>query len=217
MGRPPEHDESTAEALLDAAETLLVEDGLSAVSVRRVADRAGTTTRAVYALFESKAGLIEALAAKGYTLLADLVNSIPRSDDPKADLIAVGGAFRTFAIEHPTMFRLAFERAQAEVFSVEGVTEAAVASYEALIDLIERAQESGGIDPNRRPDEIAFMIHSVCQGLAGSELAAKPPPIGSGMWLRLGDYDRSDAWDHLMHAVVESFAATSQRASQPAP
>lgn len=215
MGRPPEHDESTAEALVGAAEALLVEDGLSAVSVRAVADRAGTTTRAVYALFESKAGLIEALAANGYQLLADLVNAIPLTDDPKADLIAVGGAFRTFATSSPALFRLTFERPQAEVFSVEGVTEAAITSYEALIALIERAQESGDIDPKCRPDEIAFMIHSVCQGLAGSELAAMPPPIGAGMWLRLGDYDRTQAWDHLMNAVVKSLA-TTQRANQPA-
>lgn len=217
MGRPPEHDESTAEALIDAAEDLLVENGLSAVSVRAVANRAGTTTRAVYALFESKAGLIQAVAANGFQLLADLVNAIPLTNDPKADLIAVAGAFRTFATRNPALFRLTFERAQAEVFSVEGVTRAAIASYEALITLIERAQQSGDIDPNRTPDEVAFMIHSVCQGLAGSELAAMPPPIGAGMWLRLGDYDRTQAWDHLMNAVVNSLVTTRQRANQPAP
>lgn len=216
MGRPPEHDESTAEALLDAAETLLVEGGLSAVSVRAVAEGAGTTTRAVYALFESKAGLVEALAAKGYGLLADLVNAIPRTENPRADLIAVGGAFRTFAIGNPTMFRLTFERAQAEVFSAEGVIEAAIASYEALIALIERAQQSEEIDPARKPDEVAFIIHSVCQGLAGSELAAQPPPVGAGMWLSLGDYDRSDAWDIVMNAVVDSLAPVSKQARHPA-
>lgn len=204
MGRPPEHDEATAEALLTAAEALLIENGPSAVSVRAVANNASTTTRAVYALFESKAGLIEALAAKGYMRLAALVNAIPRTADAKADLIAVGGAFRTFAIENPMMFRLTFERTQAEVFSADRVTQAAIASYEALINLIERGQQLRDIDPSRSPDEIAFMIHSVCQGLASSELAAKPPPIGAGMWLRLGDYDRTIAWDHLLQTVVES-------------
>lgn len=215
MGRPPEHDEATAGALLDSAATLLVEGGLSAVSVRAVADGAGTTTRAVYALFGSKAGLIEALAAKGYMLLADLVNAIPRTGNPRADLIAVGGAFRTFAIANPTMFRLTFERARAEVFSAEGVNEAAIASYEALIALIERAQQSEEIDPARKPDEIAFMIHSVCQGLAGSELAAQPPPVGAGMWLRLDDYDRSDAWRVVMNAVVDSLAPVGRQAKHP--
>jgi AcrR family transcriptional regulator len=215
MGRPPEHDDSTAEALLGAAESLLLQGGLPAVSVRAVADGAGTTTRAVYALFGSKAGLIEALAAKGYMLLADLVNAIPQTDDPKADLIAVGGAFRTFAIDTPTMFRLTFERASAKVFSAERVAHAAIASYEALIALIERAQRSEELDPDRKPDEIAFMIHSVCQGLAGSELAAQPPPTGAGMWLRLGEYDRTEAWEVVINAVVDSLAPASKQTRHP--
>lgn len=206
MGRPRDHNEVTAQALLDAGEALLVEGGASALSVRAVADRADTTTRAVYTLFGSKAGLVEAVAARGYLLLAELVSAIPRTDDPRADLIAVGGAFRTFAIGHPILFRLTFERAQAEVFSVERVVSAAAAAYEALIALIERAQETALVDPDRSPHEVAYMIHSVCQGLAGSELAAQPPPIGAGMWLRLGDYDRSEAWETVLHAVVDGLA-----------
>lgn len=191
---------------MKAGEKLLVEGGLSAISVRAVADRAGTTTRAVYSLFGSKAGLVEAIAARGYRFLADSVDAIPRTDDPRADLVAVGGIFRTFAVGHPALFRLTFERAQAEVFSSDRVRQAAVAAYEALIALIERAQESGDLDPDRTSDEIAYMIHSVCQGLAGTELAAQPPPIGASMWLRLGDYDRRKGWDTVLNAVVDGLA-----------
>src|SRR5215207_9476693 len=51
VGRPKEHDAATGEALLDAAEHIVERGGMAALSVRRVADRAGTTTRAVYAVF----------------------------------------------------------------------------------------------------------------------------------------------------------------------
>jgi AcrR family transcriptional regulator len=204
MGRPRKHDEATARALLDAGEELLIEGGISAVSVRAVADRAGTTTRAVYALFRSKDGLIEAIAANGYLLLAGLVNVIPRTQHPRSDLVAVGGAFRTFAIGHPSLFRLTFERAQAEVFSTETVVSAAVKAHEALLALIERAQDAGVVDPDRNPNAIAFMIHAACQGLAGSELAAQPPPVGAGMWKQsLRDYDRTEAWDLVLSAIVD--------------
>lgn len=208
MGRPQKHDEATAQSLLDAGEELLVEGGVSAVSVRAVADRAGTTTRAVYALFGSKSGLIEAIAATGYELLGELVRAVPRTADPRADLVAVGGAFRAFAIEHPSLFRLTFERVQAEVFSQERVINAAVIAHGALQEIIQRAQDSGAVDPNRNPNEIAFMIHAACQGLAGSELAAEPPPVGAGMWKQaLGDYDRSEAWDIVLNAIVDRLAA----------
>lgn len=207
MGRPRKHDEATAETLLAVGEQLLVEGGVSAVSVRAVAEMADTTTRAVYALFGSKAGLIEAIAAKGYQLLAELVSAVPTTEDPRADLVAVGRAFRTFAVGHPSLFRLTFERAQADVFSQERVVNAAEKAHRALLDRIERAQETGAVDPNRNPNEIAFMIHSACQGLAGSELAAQPPPVGAGMWRQtLNEYDRSEAWDVVLNAIVDGLA-----------
>lgn len=206
MGRPREHDEHTADALLESAEELLIEGGMPALSVRAVADRADTTTRAVYALFGSKDGLIEAIAERGFRMLTDLVNAIPRTDDPRADLVAVGGAFREFAIRHPTLFRLTFERIPSGLVDVRSVATEAVASYNALLALIKRAQEAGVIDPARNPHEIAFMFHSVCQGLAGTELAAQPAPIGARMWRMLDDDDRTEEWDTVLNALADGLA-----------
>ena len=62
MGRPRLHDEKTRVELLAAAERLVADGGIDAVSVRGAALAAGTTTRAVYALFGSKEGLVQALA-----------------------------------------------------------------------------------------------------------------------------------------------------------
>lgn len=141
---------------------------------------------------------------------AQVVGARPRYVERHARCRAGCGAHR-----EPNDVLADIRRAQAEVFSVEGVAEAAIAPYEALIELIERAQQSGDIDPDRKPDEIVFMIHSVCQGLAGSELAAKPPPMGAGMWLRLGDYDRSEAWTiSCTQSLTVSRQQTSGQASQ---
>jgi len=56
MGRPREHDEATRAALLEAAERIVADRGPTALSVRAVAEAAGTSTRAVYSLFGSKDG-----------------------------------------------------------------------------------------------------------------------------------------------------------------
>ena len=69
MGRPREHDQATATALLDMAERAVEADGLAALSVRAVAADTGTTTRAVYSLFGSKDGLVVALGVRAYELL----------------------------------------------------------------------------------------------------------------------------------------------------
>ena len=48
--------------------------------------RAGTTTRAVYVLFGSKEGLLEALARRTFELLMDAIAAVPPSSDPGARL-----------------------------------------------------------------------------------------------------------------------------------
>ena len=69
MGRPREHNEATATALLEAAERTVQAAGLEALSVRGVADDVGTTTRAVYTLFGSKDGLLVALGTRAFAML----------------------------------------------------------------------------------------------------------------------------------------------------
>ena len=82
MGRPREHGEKTRAALRSAAEDLVAEGGPYAVSVRAVAKRAGTSTRAVYSLFGSKDGLITALGSRGFDLLRDGLHALPDTGDP---------------------------------------------------------------------------------------------------------------------------------------
>ena len=105
MGRPREHDERTAASLLEAAERAVQDNGPAGLSVRGVASEVGTTTRAVYSLFGSKAGLIAALAAHGFDLLGEGVGQVPTTRSPYGDLIEAGLVFRRFAVEHPSLFQ----------------------------------------------------------------------------------------------------------------
>ena len=79
MGRPKEHDEATRERLLDAAERLSATHGWEALTVRGIAEEAGTSTRAVYALFGSKQGLEQALHEVMFTRLRDLMQGRERT------------------------------------------------------------------------------------------------------------------------------------------
>ena len=88
MARPRVHDRDTGEVVLDRALGILRAAGPEAISVRAVADAAGTSTRAVYAVFGSKQALVDALAERGYRRLAELVAAVRETDDPVADLVA---------------------------------------------------------------------------------------------------------------------------------
>ena len=95
-----------------AAERLIAEGGPAALSVRAVAEAANTTTRAVYALFGSKEALfVDALAHEAFDFLVAAITDLVETDDPVSDLIDVGvHAFRRLILEHPALYRIAFQR-----------------------------------------------------------------------------------------------------------
>lgn len=106
MGRPPGHDEETGERLLEAAAGLLAEHGVEAVSVRRVAQAAGTTTRAVYSLFGDKAGLLRRLHHDAADTMRRYHEEVAADDDPLVELTGLALAYRRAALEHPHAYGL---------------------------------------------------------------------------------------------------------------
>lgn len=212
MARPKVHDAATGEALLDAAARLLQQHGPEALSVRAVADDAGISFRAVYAVFGSKQALVDALAERGYRRLASLVDGIPVTADPVDDLVAAGvDGFREFVLESPGIFRLTFEEISAEVLEQRQVARAALASYRALAARVRRAQETGAIHVGWSEEECVFVLHSLCQGLATAELATRLPPEGPGFWPMLVDQDMRQIWTAALTGLVDGFRSPPSR------
>jgi AcrR family transcriptional regulator len=182
VGRPREHDEHTATALLDAAERAVQDGGLQALSVRALATEVGTTTRAVYSLFGSKAGLVVALGARAYDLLRIGVETLPITDDPVGDLIEAGLVFRRLAIEHPALFTIGVQRVLPTSDLWPQFRDSATAALAALHARIARLADAGVLG-ERSVDEAAFQFHSLCEGMASVELrAAQPNPRAAHLW-----------------------------------
>src|SRR5437870_1341402 len=106
MGRPKEHGDETRTALLRAASDILGQEGVGGVSIRRVADQAGTTTRAVYALFEDKDGLLRALFRVAAETMRHHHEAVPADRDPIRELHALAAAYRRAAREQPHLYNL---------------------------------------------------------------------------------------------------------------
>ena len=209
MARPNKHDAATREALLDAAEALLAASGPDAVSVRAVADEIGVSTRAVYSVFGSKPGLMGALAARGFHRLAALVNALPVTDDPLADLIAAGPqGFRVFALERPHLFRITFDAISEALYSQAETYPALFESYRALASRFTRAIDAGRLPP-RPVVELVFMYHSLCCGLASNELSSQPPPVGANFWKLTDGVDFAALWETALDAFVRGLASSA--------
>ena len=145
MGRPKEHDERTRTELLAAAERLVAEGGLSELSVRAVADRAGTSTRAVYSVFGSKDGLlVQALARRAFEFLYAEIAKLEETDDPAVDLVDVGVlVVRRLVREHPALYRIAFQRVVPGMDAGPELTAARQRAWHQLVGKVERLEAAG--------------------------------------------------------------------------
>jgi AcrR family transcriptional regulator len=182
MGRPREHDERTAAALLAAAERTVQERGLEALSVRAVASDVGTTTRAVYSLFGSKDGLIAALGAHAFDLLRTGLAALPATDTPSVDLVEAGLMFRRFALEHPSLFTIGLRGSPAPTGSAPQIRTAALTALEGLRQRVGRLADANLLG-GRTVNDATTQFHALCEGLAALELRGTfSPPQAEGIW-----------------------------------
>jgi AcrR family transcriptional regulator len=101
----PYHHGDLRDAVLAAAVTAITEAGVGSLSLRDLARRAGVSHAAPAYHFGDKAGLLTALAAQGYDLLADaLTAALQRTGQFRE----VGVAYVSFAIEHRAHFEVMY-------------------------------------------------------------------------------------------------------------
>ncbi len=192
--------EETRAALRAAAEQLVAEGGPAALSVRAVARRAGTTTRAVYSLFDSKEGLlVDALAQGAFEFLADGIDALAETDDPAADLVEVGlSVFRALVLEHPALYRVAFQRIVPGLRAGPELTAARERAFGRLLAKVERLEQAGMLR-GKTVRQAAVELNAIMEGLANAELR--------GAILRLLPAGAEEqAWRDALWTVVRGFA-----------
>lgn len=180
MGRRRIHDENTAASLLAVAEQLLNERGAASLSLREVAAGAGTSTQAIYALFESKEGLLGALGAHAMKLLYAGLDAIPVTEDPRHDLVEAAIMFRRFAVGHPALFEVAFHGRDPTISPrYQAASDDALSALYRRFEALASADLLGG----RTLMEAVLAFHSLCEGMAALELRATSyPPDPDGAW-----------------------------------
>jgi AcrR family transcriptional regulator len=183
MGRSRLHDEATAAALLDAAEKIAETEGLQALTVRRVAEETGTTTRAVYTSLGSKQALLSGLGVRAFDMLAAIVEALPPANDPAADLVAAATlGFRPFALNHPALFRIGIQQTSVPPEVTQAIAPAAERALPALHRRIARLRDAGRLG-NRAIPQASWEFHATCEGLAALELrCALRPEDGHRLW-----------------------------------
>jgi AcrR family transcriptional regulator len=121
-----------ADEIVAAARALLDEEGLDALSMRRLAGRLGIRAPSIYKHLPDKRALENALISAGFEEMAgSFAEAVDAGDnDPVA---ALGVAYRSFARRHPHLYRLMTERELDRANLTPGAEERAAAPVYAAL------------------------------------------------------------------------------------
>ena len=169
MGRPRQHGPQTRAALLAAAAELLHTEGRAAVSVRRVAEAVGTSTRAVYTVFGDKDGLLRALSEDIAETMRAHHEDIPERDDPVAEIIELALGYRAAALEKPNLYGVYFDEVRINADPDDPLFALVYRSFERVLRTIRRCM-SAGLFPGRDEFAVGRLLFALVHGLASLEL-----------------------------------------------
>jgi AcrR family transcriptional regulator len=150
---------------------MLERDGVAGFTTRKVAQRAGTSSPAVYELFGDKAGLVREVFFEGFRLLRRYLDELEDSDDPRADLVAFTRIYRRFATDNPVLAEVMFSRPFADFDPAPSEAEAGRVVREFIVGHVQRAIDAGVLAGDATDD--AHVLLAVILGLAGAQNASR--------------------------------------------
>jgi len=173
MARPKLHDDTLRIRLLDRAAELLSAEGPEALSLRRLATAAGTSTTAVYSLFGGKSALLQAVHEEAFRRFGQHLATVEPSGDPDDDLLRLAHAYRASALDDPHMYAVMFGR---RVPGFEPEPAAGDATFQPLVDAVRRAVESGmPADDAADPVTVAAALWATAHGVVSLEVGGFLP------------------------------------------
>ena len=115
MARRSEHSlEEIKEMVLNAAETIVIEEGFAALKVRKIAMDIGYTVGSVYMVFDNMADLITHVKARALDDIAAQLNEVEDCGQPERCIMELAKAYLAFASEHFNRWSMIFEYRVAE-------------------------------------------------------------------------------------------------------
>jgi AcrR family transcriptional regulator len=160
------HHGNLREALVEAAIRVLEEEGIGALSLRRVAKESGVSQAAPYAHFADKKSLLTEVANRGFALFRDrMADEAERAAPGDGYLVGLGKGYVFFALENPALFHLMFGGQLAELIDVDCLHDNLGPSYQLLVDAIHRYPLTSQYDAT--PELDTAHAWSLVHGLAG--------------------------------------------------
>ncbi len=152
-------------ALIQAGIEILAREGVSGLSLRKVARQAGVSHAAPYAHFADKQALIAAISTEGhkkiYARIARIVEQYP--DEPLRQFVETAWAYVGFGFEEPDHFKITFSGVIEKERDYPALVEMTEKNFQMLRKIVAGCQSEGILDPGE-PDLIAVGVWGLVHG-----------------------------------------------------
>ncbi|MBV6493081.1 MAG: Nucleoid occlusion factor SlmA [Turneriella sp.] len=165
---PPKKKQKTMpEKILSTALELYLSNGISAVSMRRIAQKLHITAMALYRHFPNKDAILLALVEQGFTVFGEYQYRALAGKTAAERLLLAGKAFVDFVVENPKIFRLIFMSPDIfqKVHNEGSVGIRAHQTYQFLLDRVADGMREGFLKEGTN-EEVARAIWGLCHGMA---------------------------------------------------
>jgi AcrR family transcriptional regulator len=153
-------------ALIKAGADILSKEGVSALSLRKVAQQAGVSHAAPYAHFADKQALIAAISTEGYQkLYAQIAQAAQQyRSDPLRRLVESSWAYVQFALNEPDQFKVTLSSMIEKEQEYPAFVEAAQQTFNLVVEIVAQGQQAGLLRPGT-PDLTAVSVWALIHGL----------------------------------------------------
>ena len=163
-------------ALIAAGVEILAEDGISGLSLRKVALRAGVSHSAPYAHFPDKQSLVAAISTTGFHQLYSELDTavLLYQHAPKQQLLAGAKAYAQFALDHKDIFKIMFSSVLEKEKEYPAFVEISRKSFERVVDVVQACQQANVLSPGA-PEVVALSIWGTVHGIISLALEGQIP------------------------------------------
>jgi AcrR family transcriptional regulator len=150
--------------VLEAVRTIEAK-GVDALTLRAVGQKLGVSRTALYRHFADKSALLAAVAGEGFRMLrSQLVATWEEAGRGVAAFEAMGPAYVSFAVAHPSHYRVMFGGFLNDCPPDSELAEEGAGAFKALLDSVVALQQQGLVrrdDPMQLSTFIWAMVHGI--------------------------------------------------------
>ncbi len=156
--------------ILEAAQALLEAEGLSALTIRRLATKAGVAPMSIYHHLGSKDGVVDLLLRNAFAKLERAMRELATTPDPVDAYREAGLRYRVLALEAPVTFGLMFSGHSLKHDLGEETMAACLSSLDALVAICQRLVDAG-LTESRNALDLARTTWAAVHGAVTLEIA----------------------------------------------